>query len=200
MKKILLMVMCFAILVPVAAYSHPGKTDSKGGHYNRKTGEYHYHNRGASPSPLSTKAPAKKDTTAQSEKKNIGKWVIEKSKGRSMATLNAEKGRLALVSSKQGVNLVIGFASGYLTKADDRKVHVSYKVGSVKKESEWRQQGAFVTPSMSEAEDIVSRLRGQKKLSVSVKDSEKKTVDVEFSLSDIDRVLDLLEEEHRKAQ
>ena len=26
------------------AYTHPGGTDSNGGHFNRKTGEYHYHN------------------------------------------------------------------------------------------------------------------------------------------------------------
>lgn len=25
-------------------YAHPGRLDSNGGHYNRKTGEYHYHN------------------------------------------------------------------------------------------------------------------------------------------------------------
>jgi hypothetical protein len=30
------------------AVAHPGRTDSKGGHYNRKTGEYHYHNKDSS--------------------------------------------------------------------------------------------------------------------------------------------------------
>lgn len=25
------------------AFGHPGRTDANGGHYNRKTGEYHYH-------------------------------------------------------------------------------------------------------------------------------------------------------------
>ena len=25
-------------------FSHSGRTDSQGGHYNRKTGEYHFHN------------------------------------------------------------------------------------------------------------------------------------------------------------
>jgi hypothetical protein len=25
------------------AIGHPGRTDANGGHYNRKTGEYHYH-------------------------------------------------------------------------------------------------------------------------------------------------------------
>ena len=30
------------------AYTHSGRTDANGGHYNRKTGEYHYHNGGTS--------------------------------------------------------------------------------------------------------------------------------------------------------
>lgn len=30
-------------LFAVTSYAHPGNTDSKGGHYNRSTGEYHYH-------------------------------------------------------------------------------------------------------------------------------------------------------------
>jgi hypothetical protein len=34
------------ILLPTIALSHGGRTDANGGHYNRKTGEYHYHNGG----------------------------------------------------------------------------------------------------------------------------------------------------------
>jgi hypothetical protein len=34
-------------LYPLDLFSHPGRTDANGGHYNRKTGEYHYHNSGA---------------------------------------------------------------------------------------------------------------------------------------------------------
>ena len=30
-------------LLALAVFSHPGRTDSSGGHYNRSTGEYHYH-------------------------------------------------------------------------------------------------------------------------------------------------------------
>ena len=30
----------------ISAVAHPGRTDANGGHYNRKTGEYHYHNNG----------------------------------------------------------------------------------------------------------------------------------------------------------
>lgn len=32
-----------ALIIPIGALSHPGKTDASGGHYNRSTGEYHYH-------------------------------------------------------------------------------------------------------------------------------------------------------------
>ena len=35
----LLITMCFS----VCCSAHSGKTDSSGGHYNRSTGEYHYH-------------------------------------------------------------------------------------------------------------------------------------------------------------
>lgn len=45
-RKILSAVaLLIAILcIPAAvAFAHPGRTDSNGGHYNRETGEYHYH-------------------------------------------------------------------------------------------------------------------------------------------------------------
>ena len=44
MKKIiplftLLIILAFSSMV----YAHPGRTDENGGHYDRSTGEYHYH-------------------------------------------------------------------------------------------------------------------------------------------------------------
>lgn len=41
--KRFLFVLCLFLALAVCAYAHPGNTDSKGGHYNRTTGEYHYH-------------------------------------------------------------------------------------------------------------------------------------------------------------
>lgn len=35
-----------ALLISSQAFGHPGRTDSSGGHFNRKTGEYHYHGGG----------------------------------------------------------------------------------------------------------------------------------------------------------
>nr|DAG86603.1 MAG TPA: hypothetical protein [Caudoviricetes sp.] len=37
------LVLLFLVLLPTAAYAHPGDTDSSGGHYDSSTGEYHYH-------------------------------------------------------------------------------------------------------------------------------------------------------------
>ena len=41
LKLLLCIMLCLSL--PVAAYAHPGKTDSQGGHTNQSTGEYHYH-------------------------------------------------------------------------------------------------------------------------------------------------------------
>lgn len=41
LKPIIAIVLC--LNVAVVAFAHPGRTDSSGGHYNRSTGEYHYH-------------------------------------------------------------------------------------------------------------------------------------------------------------
>lgn len=54
-KILSLITMCFLILsMPLNVWAHPGRTDSKGGHYNRKTGQYHYHNGGGSSSGSSS--------------------------------------------------------------------------------------------------------------------------------------------------
>ena len=45
MKKLisLMLVLLLLILFAFTVLAHPGRTDSNGGHYNRSTGEYHYH-------------------------------------------------------------------------------------------------------------------------------------------------------------
>lgn len=45
MKKLSFIVVLFFLIISCSTtlYAHPGGTDSNGGHYNRSTGEYHYH-------------------------------------------------------------------------------------------------------------------------------------------------------------
>lgn len=42
MKKIISLLIIFIGLFTIS-FAHSGRTDSSGGHYNRSTGEYHYH-------------------------------------------------------------------------------------------------------------------------------------------------------------
>lgn len=63
------LVVCLLLLLwlPCAAYAHPGNTDGKGGHYNRKTGEYHYHHGYPAHQHTNGKCPYDfKDKTGQS--------------------------------------------------------------------------------------------------------------------------------------
>ena len=55
-KSVLLNVIIGLMLLSLSlpAMAHPGRTDANGGHYNRKTGEYHYHNGGSSKSSKSS--------------------------------------------------------------------------------------------------------------------------------------------------
>lgn len=46
MKKLLQLAITLLLLLictTITVTAHPGRTDSKGGHYDRSTGEYHYH-------------------------------------------------------------------------------------------------------------------------------------------------------------
>ena len=51
MLKILSFLLILNILSSVA-FAHSGRTDRYGGHYNRKTGEYHFHSGGSVPYPI----------------------------------------------------------------------------------------------------------------------------------------------------
>lgn len=42
MKKIISLFIVFISIFTIS-FAHPGRTDSNGGHYDRSTGEYHYH-------------------------------------------------------------------------------------------------------------------------------------------------------------
>lgn len=57
----------FSLITSSPIYSHSGRTDSSGGHTNRKTGEYHYHNR-----------PSKKTTTPtyKEHKSSVSQYQI----------------------------------------------------------------------------------------------------------------------------
>ena len=48
-RVLALLLFIFSICVYDFGYTHSGRTDANGGHYNRKTGEYHYHGKSKQP-------------------------------------------------------------------------------------------------------------------------------------------------------
>lgn len=78
MKKILIL----SILISTYALSHPGRLDSSGGHWNRKTGTYHYHRATSSSynsnytATKSTKTISTKSTTTQPKKATVKKPLM----------------------------------------------------------------------------------------------------------------------------
>ena len=51
-RVLLVLLLILATFAYNFGYTHPGRTDASGGHYNRKTGEYHYHGGGKSRSRI----------------------------------------------------------------------------------------------------------------------------------------------------
>lgn len=81
MKKILIL----SIFISSYALSHPGRLDSSGGHWNRKTGTYHYHratsssynsNSINSTTSKNTKTVSTKTTITQPKKASIKKPLM----------------------------------------------------------------------------------------------------------------------------
>lgn len=78
MKRVFLFLLIFQILTfPVL--SHPGRTDSNGGHYNRSTGEYHYHNGEYAGRTQSSSSSKKESYSYTSPKEKIEIEIIEPS-------------------------------------------------------------------------------------------------------------------------
>ena len=73
MKKRVLFITIFLILLSMSLSSmaHPGRTDANGGHYNRKTGEYHYHNGGGSSSSSSGSSSSSSSSSTYSAPKTV---------------------------------------------------------------------------------------------------------------------------------
>jgi competence protein ComEC len=52
-----LRLLAFSLVFPGLIFAHSGGLDANGGHYNRKTGEYHYHGQRTAPAPSTSTIP-----------------------------------------------------------------------------------------------------------------------------------------------
>lgn len=84
--KTFVFVLILACILPVLAFPHSGGLDANGGHYNRKTGEYHYHRKKVTPTASQSRstpstpyrAPAPINTlVAEQQKSSISPTIRE---------------------------------------------------------------------------------------------------------------------------
>ena len=78
--------LCFLVIFLLSSlittspiWSHSGRTDSSGGHYNRKTGVYHYHRKPATQQKISP-SYKKQDTYQETETKEGTVYVTRTGK------------------------------------------------------------------------------------------------------------------------
>lgn len=71
MKKLMSLLALMLFLVSTVAVAHPGRTDKNGGHKNRKTGQYHKHDKDGKEIPA--EKPKKADKKAKREERRNNK-------------------------------------------------------------------------------------------------------------------------------
>lgn len=77
---------CLSLLICQSALAHKGSFDGQGGHYTRKTGEYHFHRGGGAAQPVQSL-----QTVAQRKEKDIEAVTRRKSAFRIVASENESK-------------------------------------------------------------------------------------------------------------
>lgn len=81
--KISLILMSIVVIILgscVAVFAHPGKTDSDGGHFDRSTGEYHYHHGYPAHQHENGTCPYNKKSTTTEKAETFATIVIEDNK------------------------------------------------------------------------------------------------------------------------
>lgn len=93
-RKVLLIIAC--LIFPLTVFGHGGGLDKNGGHYNRKTGEYHYHQKKSSGS---TYIPKRRTTTYQQKSYTPSPPTVKKNAIYSVTLKSISDGDTITVSS-----------------------------------------------------------------------------------------------------
>ena len=126
-----LAVLLILLLSAVFAYTHSGRTDKNGGHYNRKTGEYHYHNAGKVPRTIGTLPRAPDVKTGEWEKPYLPtqiEWLTLQLNANYSYPLFAESGeyvaRFSFWNRKDNVvEITVHYASRVESQKDKLMAH-----------------------------------------------------------------------------
>ena len=108
MKKICLF---FIILLfsTITVYAHPGRTDSKGGHTDSSTGEYHYHHGYSAHQHEDGKCPYdfddKTNHSSSSSSKTVSNGSEKTSTTETETNSKETTGLVALLAGSAGINV-----------------------------------------------------------------------------------------------
>lgn len=123
-------VMLLMLLTSSMVLAHPGRTDSNGGHWNRKEGTYHYHNGGGSSggggSSKGTSKSTKKSTitiTGSKESMAVGETLI----------LSATKNGVAATWKSSDSSIASVDSNGTVTAISKGKVTITATIGDESK-------------------------------------------------------------------
>ena len=108
-------------------------------------------------------------------------------------------GSLALASAQTGLNAVIDLNSVRSRTKQERKVWVTYKTQKVERNAMWTLLSTMLYPDNEEAKTLFKDLRRQKTVSFRIEEEGQPEQKISFDLSEIDKVLDMLEE-HQKTK
>ena len=136
MKRVVLLFILFNILASIS-FAHPGRTDSNGGHYDRSTGEYHYHDgnsagQGTNRENVITENEVVKVTNdSDSEKKRLEELIYSKQNtiGKLNNTITEKDKEIKRLKNYQ-TYMWIGFGVVFVVG-----IYISYKRGLNKKDS-----------------------------------------------------------------
>ena len=76
-QRVPVMGLLLCSLFSSTAHGHSGGLDSKGGHFNRKTGEYHYHRQPPPPPAPAVSAPAAAASSVPISPLNLPATMVE---------------------------------------------------------------------------------------------------------------------------
>ena len=100
------MVFILAASYSLTSYAHSGRTDASGGHHNRKTGGYHYHNSGYKRPTPKTYTPSQNTTPSNTATVQIKPITITENHWQVALNNNLFNGKLEVSVSTGRVDIV----------------------------------------------------------------------------------------------
>lgn len=135
MKKLIAIILFACLLFPTTVFAHSGRTDSQGGHYDRSTGEYHFHHgysahqhpNGVCPYDFHDATEHKNSSTSNSSSSNKESYNIIKeenkiSEDKSQKEDNTSWIIIVLIIGWPAVGLIYAFIESIKERVEKKRI------------------------------------------------------------------------------